>query len=208
MDDRSDVEALIAAVKGLTDYLYCEASRDRIRNYCSHFLPSDIASKVFEPPCRLSSDAKQQLKNSRNEEDDKVSNKVSKLIVDFIVRDKDARIQALQSDSGIGMLFFSAACGISPPVHELELDCRGSVEKLGDDLYRASVGEIKSSSKGAAAASRQLQFKLAVLETAIKCFYGNGAEVKKLGLIYLPATQARHDNPPVVDGMTVELVYI
>lgn len=160
---------------------------------------------MFRAPNQFTKEHKQELQNSKSATDEV---NVSYMIINFIVRDKSGRTQALQSDSGIGVLFFSAACGLQMPVHEMELDCRGSVEKLEDRLYFVTVGEIKSSFKSAGAASQQLKFKLAVLERAIKCCYGEDVEVKKMGLVYLPATEPRFINPPEIPGITIQLIYI
>jgi hypothetical protein len=91
-----------------------------------------------------------------------------------------------EEGGAIGMLLFSAAAGVKDPIHELELDCQGSIQECGD-IVTLSVGEIKSSKKALKKAVEQLDSRLLVLEAAMQAVQENHDLVcRKVAFFFLP----------------------
>jgi hypothetical protein len=89
--------------------------------------------------------------------------------------------------AAIGMLMFTAAAGVSEPLHEIDLDCQGSIEDNGDRTFTISIGEIKSSKEAAKSAVIQLDCRLQVIEAALQAAYENlNLANIKVGYLFLP----------------------
>ncbi len=106
----------------------------------------------------------------------------------YALLDKSNRKERFLDNSGVGMLLFSAALGLEP-IHEIELDCKGSV-KFGVDGYgnkhcSIEIGEAKYN-LDIGTACRQLQRNGQILKAATEIIYGNDLDITLLGQIFVP----------------------
>jgi hypothetical protein len=157
----SDVQLLSKSVKTLTTFIFDH--RDVVvRHLREQGIPDRVCESIFLDRDKMSVSTVEELKALQTD-----SKAMCRMLCKYALAKSAERVHQIESDSGVGMLLFSAATGLSP-VHELAMDCRPSIRQTAPNQFTATCFEIKSSRSGIQKATDQLSRGLAILTSAIK----------------------------------------
>jgi uncharacterized coiled-coil protein SlyX len=179
----SDLQYQEKSVSKLVDKIYKE--RKLILNALieKYKHPHELCKKIFESP------SEEQFSEDFMKQYD-ADDIVRKMIIDFVKLDKSKRDRKIREDSGFGFLLFTLACGV-PMTHELELDCRGTIE-LFLDSYLVTMGEIKSSVSCRADAVKKLGIGLRIVQQALIACKGEDVKILLKGIGVFPKSERKN----------------
>jgi len=123
-------ERLITVVSNKT---YQEDAKNRITAYFSNSgQPSEVVAALFRNPNEISEAERKKIRQHVSVRNTSI---LLRMLTRYAVADTNERKFMLRSDSGLGLIMFSLACGL-PAKHELELDCRGSIQMYCYNYYQ------------------------------------------------------------------------
>lgn len=182
--DESDLQRQERQMTKLIDFIYKEQNRMKLKDFIEQKIDLDQSDFFANNVSSLKRPILKQLFRTSKDV-------VQKMFLEFILADKGKRQRLLRSDNGFGLILFGIASGLDNVCHELDLDCRGSVEAIRSQ-YHIKSAEIKSSRAEAPKAIIQLTRNLSYIEAATcVCNDCLADEIVKTGFIILPALEKK-----------------